>query len=149
MPCDRGLSSRITLPSAPLAVREALASLVGSPVIRSLPQEDRLNAEILLAEVLNNCVEHAYGDGKGEIEVSLALRRGRLACEIVDRGRPMAGRTLPPRRDLRAGAAPPLAEGGFGWHIIRALARDLAYRNENGVNRLTFRLGPAEADCCP
>ncbi|WP_280514091.1 hypothetical protein [Allosediminivita pacifica] len=33
-----------------------------------------------------------------------------------------------------------LPEGGFGWFLIHELARELAYRHDGGMNRLTFRL---------
>jgi serine/threonine-protein kinase RsbW len=33
-----------------------------------------------------------------------------------------------------------MPEGGFGWLIIRQLARDVAYVREDGVNQLSFRI---------
>ena len=31
-----------------------------------------------------------------------------------------------------------LPEGGFGWHLIRSMTRDLQYRRRRGTNRLNF-----------
>jgi serine/threonine-protein kinase RsbW len=31
-------------------------------------------------------------------------------------------------------------EGGFGWFLIRSLARELEYRRTDGENVLTFRI---------
>ena len=51
-------------------------------------------------------------------------------------GRPPAGR-LPDGADC---ALVDLPEGGFGWHLIRTLTRDLAYVRSGGCNRLSFLL---------
>jgi serine/threonine-protein kinase RsbW len=34
-----------------------------------------------------------------------------------------------------------MPEGGFGWLIIRQLARDVSYTRQDGVNHLSFRIG--------
>ena len=138
--------TRITIDSDPLAVRQALAQLFDSLLLRSLGEDDRGAAEIVLAEVLNNIVEHAYANSHGEIELALELGPGRLTCQITDRGAPM------PDGTLSADPAPPpetsLPEGGFGWSLIRTLAHDLEYRRANGVNRLRFRIDSAPASAC-
>lgn len=132
--------TRITIDSEPLAVREALATLFDSLLLRSLPTEERASAEIVLAEVLNNIVEHAYRDNRGEIELSLEVSRGRLTCQVTDCGHPMPDGQLPPAIEHKLDGETPLPEGGFGWSMIRALAQDLEYCHSDGVNRLRFRL---------
>ncbi len=105
--------------------------------------------QIILAEVLNNVVEHAYGFVPGHPMV-LSLRFGLdgIACEIRDEGKPMPWGGLP------AGIMPmvdrekpeELPEGGFGWALVRDLTCDLRYSREQGCNRLTFvvpRIGRA------
>ncbi|MCE6952495.1 ATP-binding protein [Cereibacter sphaeroides] len=156
MPSDagRGLGgvTRISIDSEPMAVRAALAQLLDSLILRSLPVEDRDAAEIVLAEVLNNVVEHAYLSGRGEIEVALQLSRGRLTCEITDSGAPMPDQRLPEGGVPEPLPGEPLPEGGFGWSMIRALAKDLEYRRSDGLNRLSFRLGqgcPSAEDAQP
>lgn len=149
MPSDGGRGApggvtRISIDSEPLAVRAALAHLFDSLLLRSLPGEERDAAEIVLAEVLNNVVEHAYASGRGEIEVALQLSRGRLTCEITDTGAPMPEQQMPAGRDVTSGPEEPLPEGGFGWSLIRTLARDLDYRRTDGINRLSFRLAPGD-----
>lgn len=52
----------LRLDSRPLAVRAALAELADCPPLRALPSETRDAAQILLAEVLNNCTEYAYAE---------------------------------------------------------------------------------------
>jgi serine/threonine-protein kinase RsbW len=136
---DPGLpdATRIVIPSDPVAVRQGLESLFQSLLLRQLDDADRGKAEIVLAEALNNIVEHAYADGTGEIELTIRVNRQGLDCRIVDHGAPMPNETLP--SGLLA-APETLPEGGFGWHLIRALSQDLRYARVAGQNQLTFRL---------
>jgi serine/threonine-protein kinase RsbW len=137
--------TRIIIPSDPLAVREALRALFDTLLLRSLPEAERGTAEIVLAEALNNIVEHAYSTDRGEIELTLRLSHSELACRITDSGAPMPAGQLP------EGALKPLVppddlpEGGFGWFLIRTLARDLHYRRINGQNQLSFCLNAGQS----
>jgi serine/threonine-protein kinase RsbW len=129
--------TRIVISSDPMAVRQGLKSLFQSLLLKGLEEVDCGKAEIVLAEALNNIVEHAYADGTGEIELTICVNRQGLDCRIVDHGAPMPDGALP------AGilAAPEdLPEGGFGWSLIRALSEDLRYARVAGQNQLTFRL---------
>ena len=51
-------STRLTIPGDPMAVRAGLRSLFDTILLRGLTAEDRSAAEIVLAEALNNIVEH-------------------------------------------------------------------------------------------
>lgn len=131
---------QIVFPSHPVAVRDALKALFDTLLLRSLTAEGRGTAEIVLAEALNNIVEHAYARDEGEIELSLHLTRAALVCRIVDHGLPMPGDMLPEGTLAPLEKCTDLPEGGFGWHLIRALSRDLDYKREDGRNHLSFRL---------
>ena len=101
-----------------------------------LPPEQKHTVELVLAEVLNNIAEHAYADAPGHVAVTVVLVADGIACEVVDEGAAMPGGALP------EGNLPEehLPEGGFGWHLIRSLTRDVAYRRQRGTNRLTFHI---------
>lgn len=131
---------RLVLDSDPIAVREALKTLFEGRTLRLLPDDERGTAEIVLAEVLNNVVEHAYASASGKIEVTILISPGALTCTIVDSGKPIPGETLPTGGLCGAVGNGELPEGGFGWHLIRALSRDLAYARVEDRNRLTLRL---------
>ncbi|MCZ4351882.1 ATP-binding protein [Roseovarius aestuarii] len=98
--------------------------------------------EIVLAEALNNVVEHAYDMCEtGAISVALQLRIGGTSIDILDNGAAMAGNTLP------EGRLPPLdcavhnlPEGGFGWALIRSQTDALWYRRTKGRNHLHMHL---------
>lgn len=122
------------------SVRDGLRRAMRTAPLGRLAQADRSTAEIVLAEVLNNIVEHAYDGVSGPIRLSVGTLPGRVFFRIEDEGRPMPGETLPLGH---LPAADDLAEGGFGWHLIRTLSCNLSYRRENGVNCLDFCL-PAE-----
>jgi serine/threonine-protein kinase RsbW len=132
-----GGTLRLVFPSDPMAVRDALRLLV-----KGLP-DDGANqgmVELVLAEVLNNVVEHAYADGNGKIELTIQLTKTDLRCAIVDEGCPMPDGKLPAGNLDAAFAADGLPEGGFGWHLIRSLSQDLRYDRHKGRNHLSFRL---------
>lgn len=131
----------------PASVRRALQGMLTCPPLSCLQGEDRGMAELVLAEVLNNVAEHAYGEAGGKVEVRLRHGPGGLRCLVVDEGREMPGGQLPEGRlplgpDL---ALEDLPEGGFGWHLIRTLCADLTYARVDGQNHLAFAL-PAGGD---
>lgn len=105
------------------------------------------SVELVLAEVLNNVVEHAFsGRDGGRIEVTLAPRPSHIVCIVRDNGRPM------PHDRLPSGTAPApgdriedLPEGGFGWFLIHNLACDLAYARDDRGNLLRFCVPTGDA----
>ncbi len=140
---DPTREARIRLQADSRSVRDGLHQAFSLPPLSLLMAEDRSTAEIVLAEVLNNVVEHAYAQGSGLILLTLSLGDGLLHCQVEDEGAAMPGGQAP------AGQPPDpsdLSEGGFGWHLIRTLCRTLRYERADGLNRLSFSL-PAERSC--
>ncbi|EEW26660.1 ATP-binding protein [Rhodobacter ferrooxidans] len=140
VPQEAADQARIVIRADPMAVRDGLRALFDMPVLRAMPETERGVAQIVLAEALNNIVEHAYAGGDGVIRVSLRRQRADLLCQIEDQGAPMPGGVLPAGVPHPAAAREDLPEGGFGWHMIRALSRNLRYRRSDGRNHLSFRL---------
>ncbi|MCR8724970.1 ATP-binding protein [Frigidibacter sp. ROC022] len=139
-PAEPDMVVRLSFGADPRAVRRALrrvhAVLSGARVL----EDDRAMAELVLAEVLNNVVEHAYaGHATGMIELALSLDAEALTCQVTDHGRPLPEGELP--GPCSGGHDPQdLPEGGFGWPLIHRLTRDLGYCRTPGCNRLRFRL---------
>jgi len=125
-----------------MEVRRALERVVGdlSPII--LPPEASGSVELVLAEVLNNVVEHGYPDeANGVIELSILQNPDGLHCTVFDDGMPMPDLTPPKGHEARVDVPlDALPEGGFGWFLIRELSRDLRYERVEGRNRLSFSL---------
>ena len=140
---------RLRFPSDPMAVRSALRSVLSGLSYLELSQDCCGNLELVLAEAMNNVVEHAHGgrlDGLIEVRVARAEDDGgAVVCELIDDGAPLP-EGGPPEGSWPE--IPPdvadLPEGGFGWMLIRELAHDLDYGRYGGRNRLRFRLDIAE-----
>ena len=121
------------------SVRGLLADLVEADALKTMDEDQRGVAELVLAEVLNNIVEHAYASSPGDIVVTLRRSGGSLLCHVVDAGCPMLGGMIPAGNTPTFGDED-LPEGGFGWHLIRSLSRSMAYTREGGANHLRFLL---------
>jgi len=89
---------------------------------------------IILAEVLSNIARHGFSDHSGRIDLEIRLGKNELFCRVSDTGRPFDpsqfGHTSPEPARLR--------EGGYGWFLIRSLARALTYQRVGDTNCLTF-----------
>jgi len=144
MPADQGGGAAfcLALPATAEGVRAALCQALTSPPLHRQSPAFRGAAELVLAEAMNNIVEHAYAGQPGRIELRMQPHAGGLAVSVTDWGRPMPGGALPPGNPPVLSAEADLPEGGFGWHLIRSLSTDLTYARVDGQNRLSFLLAP-------
>lgn len=142
MPADQGGGAAfcLALPATAEGVRAALRQALASPPLHRQSPAFRGTAELVLAEAMNNIVEHAYAGQPGRIELRMQPRPGGLAVSVTDWGRPMPGGALPPGNPPVLSAEADLPEGGFGWHLIRRLASGLDYRRAADRNVLRFDL---------
>lgn len=130
----------LTLVATPETVRETLRQIMAAPPVNRLASDHRATVEIVLAEALNNIVEHAYPSAPGSVSLTLVATARGLECQLVDHGAPMPDATLP------AGQLPTfdpatletLPEGGFGWYLLRSLTSALTYQRKAGANHLRF-----------
>lgn len=131
---------QVHLPGTAEAVRLALADLLTSAFMTRVPPSLAVNAEIVLAEVMNNIVEHAYAAKAGDISLTLTRTKAGIACHLKDCGAAMPGLTLPEGAFQTLGEIEDLPEGGFGWFLIRSLVDDLTYQRANDENHVSFLL---------
>ena len=126
--------------------REALAEIMMRLRTIGLSDEQAGAVEIALAEAVNNIVEHAYRDaGPGVALVRARVSGSVLLVLLVDQGRQLPGAELPEGKPANIDTTiDQLPEGGFGWFMIRAIARDVRYKRWRGRNhlRLIFDLIP-------
>ena len=123
------------LASDPVSIREGLRGFVALDLMAPLTEESLGTVQIVLAEVLNNVVEHAYARFPGMIEVWVTRRDTYLFLRTIDEGLTMPGGVLP---DGKLTASDDLPEGGFGWFLIRNLSHDLTYQRDGARNRLSL-----------
>ncbi|MEX0350906.1 MAG: ATP-binding protein [Paracoccaceae bacterium] len=135
---------RLSVIATPLAARQAVSDIcnhVAKPGVAPARMED---IRIALTEALNNIVEHAYSPrAPGRIRVSIYAASKVVEIGLSDFGTPL------PLRNLSARTLPPpdpqdLPEGGFGWHLIRTLADQIAYERREGCNHLSLRFNLPE-----
>ncbi len=126
----------------PTEVRRILIAIMTDLARLRLDPEESGTVELVLAEALNNVVEHAYGpDKQGKVRLSVSHAPGGLRVCIRDNGVTMPDGAVP-LSNLADGRRSKIdtPEGGFGWFIIRDLARDIRYRREGSENCLDFRI---------
>ncbi len=136
----------ILVESGQLAVRDALRQLLDGLKPLDLDVEEAGTVELVMAEALNNIVEHAYpeGDTSGPIRISCEHARDGLHLTVVD-----AGRAMPDGRTPVGAAADldvdfcDMPEGGFGWFLIKDLAKDVTYQRHDMENHLRMRVAVA------
>ncbi len=123
-------------------VRRTIHEVEDELAAAGLPSEHIGSISIVLAEALNNIVEHAFGEkADEEITLVLRLRNKSLLVELRDKGKPMPRGRAPignhPMSDFNQFEK--LPEGGYGWYLIRELVQDLIYDRKNDENILFFR----------
>lgn len=137
---------RTDFPATPSAARDGVVGLVSQLAGEGVKREALDSIEIVLSEVVNNIVEHAYAKHQeGDVQVQYCLTRRVLDVRVLDSGDRLPNDSLPegklPSLDVPTSELP---EGGFGWGLIRTLASDVHYRREDGRNRLALRFDLCE-----
>lgn len=124
------------------AVRTILGDLRGWLHGANVPADSLGTVELVLAEALNNIVEHAYAQtGRGPVQMSVRRHKAHLAFDVLDQGLPLPGLVLPvPNLPGTDGPVCTLPEGGFGWFLIHRLTYDLTYQRDTGRNHLCFNI---------
>ena len=86
----------LVFPGTQLSVRKALKSCMQGLAHLEMGQDDKASVELVLAEVLNNVVEHAYQEREvGVIELDVTRQGEELDVRILDDGVPMPGGEMP------------------------------------------------------
>ncbi len=138
-----GWQSQIALSATPQEVSRCLVGLCQDLLQLGLSIENLFSLELVLAEILNNIVEHAYSDASnGTIQIQVSVHDMAIWCVVQDTGKAMPNAQLPkqPRYDPQDMAVQDLPEGGFGWTLIRDLTHDLKYVRKGNFNKCSFRI---------
>ena len=127
------------------ALRPTLGGVRAAFAPLPLSTEEWHAVDLVLMETLTNVVRHARPTGPIDVRLEAGARG--LHVTVEDDGDPMPDGGLPegalPDDDPTPDTA---ADHGYGWFLIRALARDIAYDRQGGRNRLTFRIAVGTGD---
>ncbi len=121
-----------------LEARSGISAVVDQLRGLGLPTGRVDEVQIVLAEAVNNVVEHAYaGHTPGDVNIHCNLASDRLTIYVQDAGAPLPDHQLPmgAPQDL-TGPVEDLPEGGFGWFLIHELTSDIHYERSEGHNNL-------------
>ncbi|MGV6802995.1 MAG: ATP-binding protein [Ruegeria sp.] len=119
----------------------AVAALHASISDLGLSENRSSDAQIALAEAVNNVVEHAYfGVPKGLVSVKVKIFQEYIEVTVSDTGHPLPGSRVPEGVPASVDTdTRDLPEGGFGWFLIRKLSDSVVYDRSHGQNRLVLR----------
>ena len=115
-----------------MAVRGLCAMTTLSPV-----EINRL--ELCLVEIVNNAIEHAYGNESGHpVEVSVGLSKEKIVITVSDRGQKMPAEILSDREESEMDPERPETWlcSGRGLHIVDKLMDKVNYISKDGKNSL-------------
>jgi anti-sigma regulatory factor (Ser/Thr protein kinase) len=120
-------------------VRIALAAILREMDVTDL---DCLHVQLALAEAINNCIEHGYGERReGLIEIAAEAKEDKLRIEITDDAPPLP---LPRLEELLRKPMPepsetaPLAASGRGLPIMRSTMDSVTFGRSGERNRLVL-----------
>lgn len=127
---------RLSFQSGHFSTRQALLRLMGELESLKLSRATCVNIELVLAEIFNNIVRHAYSiDQVGPIHVcgtyfgnEIYFKVEDFGCEMTDTSNAAAQNPQLPNADDS------LPEGGFGWFLIAQLAQRYRYWRESDKN---------------
>lgn len=108
----------------------------------SAGKRDRLR--LALEEAAVNVCRYAYGGNSGEMHITVEAEGDSVVVELSDRGvpfDPLSVQKPDVARSIREGRA-----GGFGIHLMKCMAEEVAYRREGGRNLLRLTFKKAEGD---
>lgn len=133
----RELHMTVAILSVQEEVTSVISHICGWLQAHGVQEEVRQELELVLAEALNNVVEHAYlFEEDGEIEIKILLTPDKLQATISDRGRKFDGPPPMVETDVENLAFEDLPEGGFGWNLIQTLTDHVEFERRDGTNCL-------------
>lgn len=133
----------VTVHATALAIREVLATCMVNIARLNVNTDQLADIELVIAETLNNIVEHAYADqpASGIVRISCIYTGCSLFLTFKDSGGPLPQDALSASNQAHdMDNLQTLPEGGFGWRLIQELTDRVSYRRLGRFNRLTLEI---------
>ncbi len=104
---------------------------------RQASDDLRYFANLVIEEIVTNCIKYGYNDTKEHfIDISLLFSGGALVITILDDGQPFDPMAAPdPDLHINPDDRP---IGGLGIYLLRQMSDRMEYRREGDKNRLTI-----------
>jgi len=121
-----------SLPAVPASVRKARASV--AETVAEFGASERVvdDVRLCVSEAVSNVVRHAYGSGRGDVDVVVEREDGEFNVVVRD-----SGKGIGPK------SARPKTSGGYGLQIIEKIAErlDITSARDAGTEvRMVFPL---------
>jgi len=136
------LAITLTIESRLDQVRLIRAAMAGVLDHMRVIEADILSLELAVTEIVNNAVEHGYGDAENEqIKVQIEVRGSVVQIEIIDQARPFPeNERYRLMDDLRPLEEPDedWSPRGHGLQIVRQIVDSIVLERDATQNVLTF-----------
>jgi anti-sigma regulatory factor (Ser/Thr protein kinase) len=136
--------ARFTMTHSRLDMARLAAWLDREEQAMAMPGKVAYAVRQCLEEAVANLIDHTPPVADETISVELNWQGSTLEATVEDQGPPFDPRNAAPM--VRATSLETVEPGGWGIHLIRAFASDIAYETNGGRNRLRLRFAqPASA----
>lgn len=116
------------------SVRKVLAAIFENLHVN---ERDSLLIQLAITEIVNNIIEHGYGNKVGQVEISVHLANSLLEVAVTDDGMPI------PHEELNSLVTTALLEPtdewperGHGMAIVRRVMDDVRFSRMSGRNQV-------------
>lgn len=135
---DKARPLHLCLPAEQSSLARVAEAVEALGEAEAWPPKVRFHVDLVLEELVQNCVSYGYPDGRqGHVEVLIQRQGNTLVIVLEDDGDAFDPfQRAAPDLDL------PLEErsiGGLGIHFTRTLMDDYRYRRVKGRNRIELR----------
>jgi sigma-B regulation protein RsbU (phosphoserine phosphatase) len=126
--------ARFIIPASVKGVADVTAKAGKYCQRHNLPEAFCFQVEVVVAEVLNNVLEHALpGHAKNKIELICHLQDDQFLIETIDDGLPL--QTLPGDKGMPTS----WAESGRGWPIVNNWMDEISFNRADDRNHLLMK----------
>jgi anti-anti-sigma factor len=101
-----------------------------------LDEEEVFHCQMAADEACTNIIEHAYGEGVGDIEITCLVEDGKCTIHIVDYGKPFDPDSVPPPKLTEN--LDDIKPGGIGLYLMRKVMDEVVFDFTGPGNRLTL-----------
>jgi serine/threonine-protein kinase RsbW len=119
------------------ALTEAQEAIEAFARAHDIPERIAFALDLVMDEVISNIINHGFAPEQSErwIQCRAAAGPTRIAIVFTDNGRPFDPLTEAPEANLTS-AIEDRTIGGLGVHLVKTLADETQYSEQNGENTL-------------